>query len=172
MLEHSFLLVHGWSRVDDSPGAWARAVTNDGGRRLGFVRFEGDPLASWFSWLRKARLDVFETEDASHLMSLTRAWGVLRAWDVHDAEERHVGRINPKTMMTGERVRLGFLDFESADQGRILDQTGQVLAQYGRKGALVEVTFTPGSSANPFLRMLILGSILTLEPAPSEPRTK
>ena len=168
MLEHSLLLLQGWSRADGSPTVWTRPITDAAGRRLGFVRLEGDPLAFWFSWLRKVRLEVYETDDASHLLTLTRAWGVLRGWDVHDAEKRHVGRIYPKTIMTGERVRLGFLDFESAAQGRVLDPTGQVLAKHARKGAALEVTFTPLASGNPFLRMLILGSILTLDPEPNQ----
>src|SRR4051794_10031633 len=98
MLEHENLLIHVWTRTNTPDGisAWLRPITNASGRSLGFVRFEGNPDASWLAWLRRIRLDIFETEDASHLMSLTRAWGRLRVWDVHDAEDRHVGSISPK----------------------------------------------------------------------------
>ena len=162
MLEHSSLLVHGWLH---RPPLWTRPITDSTGRSLGCVHLEEIADASWFSWLRKVRLDVYETEDASHLMSLTRSWGMLRAWDVYDAEDRHVGTIHPKTLMTAERVRLGVLDFESEDQGQILDPAGQVLASYRKKpGNVLEVTLSP--PPHPFLRMLILGSILTLNPTP------
>ena len=163
MLEHSTLLVHGW-RCADASALWTRAITDAFGQPLGFVRFEGDLAGSWFSWLRKVRLDVRETEDASHLMTVARAWGVLRAWDVHDADDHHVGIIAAKTLVTPEHQRLGFLDF-SAEHGRILDPGGQMIGKHVRKESNVEVTFMP-QSANPFLRMLMLGSILTLDAVP------
>ena len=162
MLEHSSLLVHDW--FCEAPTC-TRSITDMAGQPLGYVRLEAVEDATWFSWLRKVRLDVYETEDASHLMSLTRSWVALRAWDVYDAEDRHVGSIHPKTLMTAERVRVGLLDLESGDQGRINDPSGQTLAEYRKKsGDALEVTLT--GPPDPFLRMLILGSILTLDPAP------
>src|ERR1051325_7551240 len=74
MLEYACLHVGGWTQttLPDSSSAWTRLITDSAAKSLGFVRFAGDTGSWWFSWLRKVRLEVFETEDASHLMSLVR----------------------------------------------------------------------------------------------------
>ena len=169
MLEQPLLLVHAWTQATLPNGepAWIRAVADGGGKRLGFVRFVGDPKGSWISWLRKVRLDVYETDDASHLFSLTRSWGVLHIWEVVDADDRHVGTAYSKTIVSSDGDRLGYLDRESAGQGRILDSIGQVLLRYVTKpGHGVELAFAQEGTANPFLRMLMLGSILALDAVP------
>jgi len=168
MLEHAVLLVHAWNQeaIAEGGAAWIRRITDSVGTPLGFVRFEGDPALSWLSWLRKIRLDVFETDDASHLMTLTRLWGILRSWDVEDAEQRHVGNLYTKSIVSSDNVRLGYIDDDYSGPGRILDIHGQVLARFTSHESAIKVTFTPNSMANPFLRMLILGSILALEPMP------
>jgi hypothetical protein len=165
MLEHAALLIHAWTHkpLPDGP-AWVRPITDSTGFPLGFLRFDGEPNASWFAWLRKVRLDVFETDDASHLMTLTRRWGILSSWDVEDADLRYVGTVYPKTLVSSENQHLGYIDREN---GRILDPMGRVLARFGKKAAgVVEIAFMPEGSSNPFLRMMMLGSVLTLEPAP------
>jgi hypothetical protein len=168
MLEHPALLIHDWqpaARAEEAP-AWIRAITNAARQPLGFVRLAGETGTSWFSWLRKVQLDVFETDDASHLLTVTRSWGMLRAWEVHDADDRHIGIIG-KALWTPDREVLGLLDCDSGDHGRILDAAGRQLAQFGKQGRnVLDLTFTPQPTANPFLRMLILASVLTLEPAP------
>ena len=165
MLEHSPLLIHPWTRqpLADGP-AWVRSIGDTAGLALGFLHFDGEPDDSWFRWLRKVRLDLFETDDASHLMTLTRFWGILSSWDVEDADLRHVGTIYPKTLVSSENQRLGQVD---RGDGRILDPLGAPLARFSKKEAgIVEVAFDSEMPANPFLRMMILGSILTLEPMP------
>jgi hypothetical protein len=169
MLEHASLLIHDWTQttLPDGERSWIRPVTDAAGQRLGFVRFAGDPKGSWFSWLRKVRLDVYETEDAAHLLSLSRSWAMLRLWEVDDADDRHVGTVYTKTIESSEGDRLGYVDRENDMRGRILDPKGQLLARYGMKNTNdLELAFAPDSPANPFLRMLILGHVLTLNPAP------
>jgi len=168
MLECPLLLVHPWVQKTLGRGAleWMRLIRGETGQSLGFVRLEGQPNLSWFAMLRKVRLDVFETEDASHLMTLTRRWGVLGSWVVDDAEERHVGNIYPKTIVSSENVHLGYVDREPSG-GRILDMHGRAMARFVRKETgVLEVAFTAELPANPFLRMLVLGSILTTEGIP------
>ncbi len=166
MLEHSLLVVHGWIRQTD--GAWVRPVTDAAIRALGLVRFEGTPRGSWASWLHTIRLEVFETDDASHLMTLTRSWGVLGSWQVDDAEGRHVGNLYAKTIVTSENVRLGYLDATSKTQGRVVDLAGRTQAHFSRnEGPALGVAFAPDAVTNPFVRMLVLASILTLEPRPN-----
>lgn len=169
MLEHSSLVVQAWTRTILVEGveAWIRAITDSTAHPLGFVRWQKPAEPSWFFWRRKARLDVFETQDASHLMTLTRSWTMLRLWDVHDAEERHIGTIYPKRLVANEGQLLGFLDLESARQGRIFDLSGHILLRFAKKtGDDLEVTFAQDQAVNPFLRMLMLGCLLTLNATP------
>jgi len=169
MLEHSSLLVHGWTRTTlaDAAEAWVRPITDGAARPLGFVRYQKLPALSWFFWLPKVRLDVFETEDASHLMSLTRSWTMLHIWDLHDADQRLVGSVYPKTLVASAGESLGFLDLESGDQGSIVNPSGQALARFRKKsGSSFEMAFAPDPAANPFLRMMMLGCLLTLDTKP------
>ena len=169
MLEHSQLLLQGWTKKPLPEGglAWVRTIADASDHLLGFVRLDGVPAASWFSWFRKVRLDVFETEDASHLLTITRSWGVLQIWEVDDAEGRHVGTIHTKNIVSSEGGRLAYFDPQPGDQGRILDPVGRVLARFAKKpGGVWELTFTPEPATNPFLRMLALGSVLTMEAVP------
>ena len=169
MLDQSPLLVHDWTKRqlgDDTP-TWVRPITDAAGQRLGFVSFTGDPTSAWFSWLRKVRLDVYETEDAALLMTLTRLWGVLSSWDVEDADERHVGNLYAKSLVAPDNVAMGYLDRAANGDGRVLDPEGRTMSTFTRvQAAVVQVTLTSDLPANPFLRMLVLGCILTLEPAP------
>ena len=169
MLENTTLLLLPWMHVPDAGDgpAWIRRITEASGAPLGFVRLDGEPRTSWLSWFRKIRLDVFETEDASHVMSLTRFWGVLSSWEIEDAESRHVGNLYAKTLVSSDNERLGYLEPQTFDQGRVLDPSGNVMACFAPKSeTVVEVVFPTAAPANPFLRMLVLGSILTLMPTP------
>ena len=166
MLEHSTLLVQSWTHAPQQVGSrvWTRTITDSAGQPIGLLRFAGRPHGSWFSWLRRRRLDVYETPDASHLMSLTRSWGPLSIWHVHDAEENHVGGVYANTIVTSDSQRVGFLD---RGAGCIRDSSRRILAQFAVKSeSLVEVTFSPEAPASPFVRMLLLGCILTLAPWP------
>jgi hypothetical protein len=165
MLEHSTLLLHEWTRSTTPEGpTWVRPIADGAGRRLGFVRHQKLAAVSWLFWLRKVRLDVFETEDASHLMTLTRSWTLFPIWELHDAEERHVGSVYPKSLVTCDGDVLGYIDLPS-EQGRILDPAGHSLARVGKRGGACELAFA-AESANPFVRMLVLGAVLAIDAIP------
>jgi hypothetical protein len=168
MLEHATLLFHDWTHATLSDGerAWIRPIRDVSGHSVGFVRFVGDTQGSWFSWFHRARLDVYETDDAAHLLSLTRSWGMLRLWEVDDAEDRHVGSVYTKTIVSSEGDRLGYLDRETDEQGRILDSNGVVLLRFGKSPDGLEVVFQAKATANPFVRMLMLGCVLALDAVP------
>lgn len=174
MLEHSCLHVTSWTRDTrtGSTSVWLRRICDKGAHPLGFVRFAGEPRRSWFSWLRGARLDVYETEDESHLLTLIRPWGILRPWQVYDAEDRRVGSIYLPSLLDTDGHRRALLDATDRDHGIIRDPQDRVLASFHSTPATeLEVIFQPELDANPFLRMLLLGGILLLEGAPSgEPK--
>ena len=167
MLENASLLVHGWTQRAEPDGgrAWIRPITDTAGHPLGFVRLAGDARGSWFSWFRKVRLDVFETDDASHLMSVSRSWGMLRIWEVDDAENRHVGTIHANSIISSDGEQLAAIEHESSERVHLFDSIGRPLANFGQSTACVELTFAAAS--NPFLRMLVLTCVLAQEPAPN-----
>jgi hypothetical protein len=166
MLEHASLHVDGWSREEKAGLAvWIRGIQSATSQPVGFVRLQGG--TSWFGWLRSVRLEVYETEDASHLMSVVRSLGLLRIWTVYDAEGRRVGSVTPRRLLDSEGERRGEMIYVDRREGEIIDLDRHVLARFTRKsGAALEVTFTADAAINPFLRMLVLGSILALEPGP------
>jgi len=168
MLEYSVLQVGLWTErpAAGSAPTWVRHIAGAAGQPLGFVRFDGAVRSPFFSWLRSVRLEVYETDDASHLMSLVRAWGVLRIWDVYDAEERRVGSIYPPNLVDSEGQRRGFLEHHGPDRGKALDPANHVLATFQRRLDSLDLAFMPEPAPNPFLRMLILGAVLCLDPAP------
>ena len=166
MLEHSTLLLHEWTRSPTPDGqTWVRPIADSAGRRLGFVRHQKLAAMSWLFWLRKIRLDVFETDDASHVMTLTRSWTLFPIWELHDAEDRHVGSVYPKSLVTCDGDVLGYLELHASEQGRILDPAGHALARVGKRGGVQELNFA-GDSVNPFLRMLVLSAVLALDANP------
>jgi hypothetical protein len=167
MLEHGSLLMHSWIQKADADGspAWIRAITETTGRPLGFVRRTGNPSGSWFFWFRKVRLDVFETDDASHLMSVSRSWGMTRMWEVDDAEDRHVGTIQANAIVSSDGEPLASIERESNECVLLCDYIGRPLASFGTTANGVELVFA--SPSNPFVRMLVLGSVLAQDPAPN-----
>src|SRR5687767_6376745 len=101
MLEQACLLAHPWSRADEK-SPWTRRITDLAGAYLGVIRLEL-PSPGWFAWLRSLKLSVFETADASHLMTVTRRWAFSRIWDVYDAEDMHVGTLYYQTLVSSDR---------------------------------------------------------------------
>ena len=103
------------------------------------------------------------TDDASHLMTLVRSWGITRTWNLYDADDRHIGSIGPSRLVDANGERRGTLD---ADQ--ILDANRQTLATFRKLTTLkAEVTFAADREANPFLRMLLLAAILVQDASPT-----
>ena len=169
MLEESILIVEAWSHHDISAGkrAWIRRINDRAGHSLGFVQFDGDLNRTWWSWFRKLRLEVFETDDASHLMTITRRWGILGNWLIQDSEEHHVGNLYARTIVTSEPAKIGLFELEATGNVCVHDRQSRVIARISRRSTSVhEIAFTSDMPANPFVRMLVFGSILTLAPSP------
>ena len=162
MLEQACLLVHPWSRADDK-SPWTRRVTDPAGVNLGFVRFDPPP-PGWFAWLRSLKLSVFETADASHLMTVTRPWAFSGIWDVYDAEDSFVGMICMQTLFSSDRRFLGKARNE-ADGARAIHNPSDKLLASMRPSAdrSTVISFTNEAMSNPFLRMMLLGAFLCRE---------
>jgi hypothetical protein len=166
MLEHTCLLIHGWN-PSDADASWRRVVTDSAGQPLGFVQYQPPRQDSWLAWLRRTRLEVYETEDASHLMTLVRGWRFGRTWNVYDAEDRFVGTVFPSLIVSSDGYRLGEHAPASVQHGALVDGVGMSLLSYLKRAEQIfEIRFTPTAMTNPFLRMLLLSWVLMGDPAP------
>src|SRR4051812_32879190 len=93
MLEQPRLYLEPW-RADTAGGQVRRVIRDHAtGQPLGFAAWRTEFTWDWLNRWLPGRLEVFETEDASHLCSLEAPWLWRRGWRVVDAEERLIGRV-------------------------------------------------------------------------------
>jgi hypothetical protein len=163
MLEEPELLICPWAA---EPGPRSTAIRKRlirlpaTSRFLGFAR--AAPALSWWSWLTRRTLQVFETEDASLLMTLYRPWALRRTWEVRDAEERHVGFIYRNGLWDSAGARLAGTQWAAVNgAGRFLSPTGSELAAFepGQDG--IRLVFHPVLEGKPFARMTVLAAVLS-----------
>ena len=169
MVERAELLIAPWRWLepDEIPGwdrtGWGRPVSEPAtGTPLGFVR--ATKVRPW-RWLTAQRLDVLETEDASLLMSLRHPWLGCGRWHVIDAENRRLGVVQLPHVLDGDRGRLGIVEVERGI-GRFRRMSGEVCATFDSNGGGLTIRHAVDSDPNPFLRMVILGAALALDPMP------
>jgi hypothetical protein len=179
MLEQPSLLLRLWLHAFDE--AWPKAMPHGGGwlrtivnptteQRLGFAAWEIAGRHGWRNWLGRKRIQVFETDDESLLITLYRPWGLARCWDVRDAEERRVAQLSRHGVFDGFGAPLATMALssdgsESALRGPdgIVMATWQELAGHGRY-----LRFGEGFDDNPFIRMTALAVVLAQPPWPGD----
>jgi hypothetical protein len=175
MLEQQGLLLGPWQPVPagradpraarTSPGDWTRTVLDLAtAERLGFARWRGGTSWQVLRWLASQVIKIYETEDASHLCTLRRAWGPLAAWQVHDAEERRVAVIYRRLILDGAGHRLARVERPPGGElGRFLGPQGQDMGGFRLGAEGTSLTFAPLLDNSPFARMALLGAALTAE---------
>lgn len=171
MLESSELLILPWKFIpataqDPSPG-WTRRVLDPvTGARLGFVTSSTRRWAG-LSWCQRHQLDVFEDPDASSLMSVRRPWGVLRMWQVHDADERYIGAVYQGYLFDGVGYFFAYAEPSAGPTTHFFTRGRVHLGSWTNlpdgAGRLV---FTPCLESSPFARMILLGRALHEQPCP------
>jgi hypothetical protein len=130
------------------------------GQFLGFARAAA-PLA-WRSWLTRKTIEVFETEDASLLMTIYRPWGLRRSCEVHDAEERRVGFIYRNGLWEDCGARLADVQKLTADGGRFISPAGAELADFEPAHPDgIRLAFHAALDRKPFARMTVLAAALS-----------
>jgi hypothetical protein len=132
----------------------------DTGEALGFVRCR--PTHGWLQWLLNAQtLQVFETEDASLLLTLHRPSGWVRAWQLDDADGRAVATVSGVTLRDANGFCLAVA--ERRDEGglRYVNGRGVEVGACAAAAGGVCLTFSP-EATNPFLRMALLAATLIL----------
>jgi len=167
MLEQPALLLGPWCPADDpaQPPARKRVISVPAtGDLLGFAT-STEAGFSWWSWLRRQAIRVFETEDASLLMTLSRSWGLSRAWAVRDADERSVGFVYRSVLMDMDGRRLAVArGADGNERGAFVGANGRELGTFeNRTGHGVLLAFGDALEGSPFARMILLGAVLTWE---------
>lgn len=163
MLEHPSLLLR--TQISTGKG-WTRSIVEpDSGRFLGQATC-GDKTKGWFAWLRGETIRVFETEDASLLMTLFRPWAFSRTWEVRDADDRRVGLVYRNELWNARGERLFVVQESSANPSLcFLDPTRREAATLQlRDAGEMLLTFHEVSEGDPFARMTILGKALLWRP--------
>lgn len=194
MLESHGLLLRPWATPP--PARWFGHLRAEAGSQtravhdlatasaLGFAYRSPGAAGVWPRWLGRARIEVYETEDAALVFSVCRAWW-SGAWDVSDAEGRAVGGFRAGVFrLSAEAVRLwqlpaaaeakyrgtlvrdrfgrllAWVDPAGAETGRLVAADGAALAHLNRTDQGTEVRFVPAQDGNPFLKMLLLAALL------------
>jgi hypothetical protein len=166
MLEYPELLLHPWRWETRSPHqrpVQVRRVVDAGTHQpLGLVRAVNPLVWPMFRWLARRAWQVLETEDESLLLTISAPWGLIRPWQVHDAEERLVCSIHAGVIYDNSgccRARA------SGGPGtiRLLDKAKMELAVAAFTSHGLELRFAPRIDADPYAKMSILGAALSLE---------
>jgi hypothetical protein len=172
MLEQRALLLGPWidaERVpcfrDDSRhrGQIARMIWDpDSDAFLGVARGHPKVRRSWLGWLAGQLVQVFETEDASLLMTLYRPWGPSRTWQVRDAEERGVGFLFRTVLWDAHGRRVATARMPEHDlPGRFVGAGGMQLGTIVRRAnESLLLTFGAPLDGDPFARMMLVGATL------------
>src|SRR5437660_281739 len=121
MLEQRSLLIAAPVVQADAAGkSWIRGIIEpDSGRFLGQATCGGGQ--GWFAWLRGQTIRVFETEDASLVMTLTHPWVFSRTWEVRDADDRRVGLVYGNGLWSAQGERLFVVEEYANDSLRFMD---------------------------------------------------
>lgn len=142
----------------DGPASFVRRLSDSVESPLGFAawcrRGEG-LLASWFG---NRQITVYETEDASLLMTLRR--GFWKIWDIFDSEEHLIGRLYRGLLLDHDGKVIA--QPHRREQGIAFhDSLNQTLALFTPSGGNWTLSFGREVPTNPFVRLVLLGAALT-----------
>jgi hypothetical protein len=160
MLEEADLHIGPWlpgpGPGDGSRGTWMRRRISVRGQALGFAcRRHG----AW-SWLVRRVVEVYETEDASLLLTLRPRWW-RRAWDVVDAENRVRGGVYRAWLLDDAEQSLALVQLlAQGREARFMHPSGRDLGTCTKSGDNVHLRFA--GELDPFTRMILLGAALLL----------
>lgn len=176
-MESASLLLKPWSSADSLAwtnakpivGPWTRAIVDPAtDAPLGFASWDKPANRGLLFPLAGKALRVFETEDASLLMSMRRPWGLWRMWEIMDAEEHWIGSLYADVLFDRGGARLARRQ-QSADNrdNAWIGERGLELASWQTiAGQDVVFRFGESQEDSPFLRMATLAGVLLLPPWP------
>src|SRR5262249_17236974 len=109
-----------------------------------------------------AFVEVYETGDASLLLTLYQPLGWVRRWEVRDADERPVGAIRGLVLRDGEGRCLAVAQDGEPGSTRFVSPHGLELGSFTRANRGTSLTFASALEGEPFARMVVLGAALAL----------
>jgi hypothetical protein len=175
MLEQQTLLLRPWAFPADQPTHSARAgsggagpgartrvvLAGASGAPLGFAAWRTAPGVFWKRWFFRPVLEVFETEDASLLMTVAAPRRLGRDWEVRDAEGHPAGVLRGDVVLDRSGRALAAAEPDPAGAGRrFVTPLGSVLTTLTPAGDGMLLTFAPGLEGDPFARMVLLAAAL------------
>lgn len=175
VLESPGLLIAPWERCAGRPewshavrpGEWARPLHEKAsGQLLGFAAWQNAGSGLFASWFGRRQITLYETEDASLLLTLRR--GFWRIWEVFDAEERPVGSIYRNALLRNDGETLACIRKPvPAIPGGFFNQHHQDLASFApNECGGWALTFPHSPPTGPFTRMVLLATVLSWPPEP------
>ena len=125
---------------------------------LGTVRSSRQPR--WRLWPKATCLKVYEVEDDPLLFSIKGLWSWPRAWEIRDADDAPVGRLQrgtivswrspiPEIFIATQENGLLFLSSQGSQLGTLVDEKERCT-----------LSFSEALSEDPFAKMLLLGGTL------------
>lgn len=164
-----------WQRCEGRPewahavhaGTWVRTITGAAiagatSEPLGFAAWHNAGQGVLASWFGRRHITLYETEDASLVMTLRR--GFWRVWEVFDAEERPVGTVYRNALLTSSGQQIA--SPRQGKEGAFTNTMRQEIARFLRRSGCLELTFPETPHSSPFLRMVLLAAILSWPPEP------
>jgi hypothetical protein len=158
MLEHGELVLRPWAPARRAgPAAPTRLICDARGNPLGFAVRR--PAASRFlwAWSWPERVEVYETEDESLLLTATRGWA--STWKIRDAEERLVGQLRGGYVYDGTAECLAVREPAMERPDRFVSGT-ETLAEWTSRGDEVCLNFAERLDKEPFAKMVLLAAVL------------
>jgi hypothetical protein len=108
-------------------------------------------------------LEVHESEDDSLLFMMSQRWALGETWLVADADRRRVGKLCGNLLRDALGRRLAVVEtLEDNKSGRWRDLAGRELGTFAEAEQGVLATFDASAAGNPFVRMLLLATLLRL----------
>ncbi len=172
MLENDGLLLQSWIDLSAVPSAHldlarkspARSICDpDSGSFLGFVRPRLSPSDGWLPWRSRQIFDIFETEDASLLLTLHSPRLLSWTWEVRDAEESRVGFLCRDALLDRQGLQFGkTCSSRYRKRGSFVSRHGMQLAAFEIDDDQCLLIFDESVVGLPFVRMILLAAALTV----------
>ncbi|MBX9679568.1 MAG: hypothetical protein K2X38_12450 [Gemmataceae bacterium] len=170
MLEQNRVEFLPWTgNADDGTAQPIRRVVDAGhGGAVGAIRFEGKPSGSRWTWSRPPKLVVMQAEEDGlcHMATLRRPWLSARRWKLFDAEDQIVGLIHGLRIQDPLGYRFAWAEPFGSSRWRFRDLTGRDYAVWMASDGSDFLEWLEPKVTNPFLRMLVLGTVLCRVPIP------
>src|SRR5262245_28023962 len=167
MLEQQTLWLGPWLDSTDSAGAGRvaverqRIIRDPNTREIVGSARDIQVGSGWWSRLKGHSFEVRESDDDSLLFTMVRCWSLAETWLVREADQRRVGRLCGNLVRDALGRRLALLETTSGGlSGRWRQTDGCELGTFAEADQGILASFSPSTADNPFVKMLLLATLL------------